>query len=270
MGKEMELINEPEGNESRLEELKSNVQLVEDVLKTVMKKNVDYGKIPGCGDKYTLLKPGAEKLCMLFRLAPELKVEKINLENGHREYEILCRMYHIPTGRFVGEGVGCCSTLEVRYRFRNENTGKSVPKEYWDTRDPELLGGKEFKAKKINDKWVIVRRVENEDLADEYNTAKKIAAKRAKSDAVLKCTGASMIFTQDLEDKVHHEQEETKEQSTNGNGVDPNKTYISTGRPVPKEFWDNKDPQLLGGKEFRYAKIDDQWMITREESSGQN
>ena len=36
----------------------------------VLREGTDYGKIPGAGDKATLLKPGAEKLSMFFGLSP--------------------------------------------------------------------------------------------------------------------------------------------------------------------------------------------------------
>ena len=43
-------------------------------------------------------------------------------------------------------------------------------------------------------------RIENEDIADVYNTVLKMAKKRALVDATLTATAASDIFTQDVED----------------------------------------------------------------------
>ena len=40
------------------------VALIQQILATAMKKGTHYDTIPGCGDKPTLLKPGAEKLCL--------------------------------------------------------------------------------------------------------------------------------------------------------------------------------------------------------------
>src|ERR1700752_3069008 len=43
----------------------------------LMKIDTDYGAIPGAGDKRTLLKPGAEKLCTFFGLSKRfILVEK--------------------------------------------------------------------------------------------------------------------------------------------------------------------------------------------------
>ncbi len=44
-----------------------------------------------------------------------------------------------------------------------------------------------------------VERIPNPDLADTYNTVDKMASKRARIDAVLAVTGASALFTQDVE-----------------------------------------------------------------------
>jgi hypothetical protein len=43
-------------------------------------------------------------------------------------------------------------------------------------------------------------KIENEDIADVYNTVLKMAKKRAYIDGILSSTGASDIFTQDFEE----------------------------------------------------------------------
>lgn len=97
-----------------LERVVEQAHKVNSLLQTVMKDGQHYGKIPGCGDKPTLLKPGAEKLGVMFRLAPRYKIEMRDLPNGHREYEVTCSLYHIHTQEFWGEGVGVCSTMESK------------------------------------------------------------------------------------------------------------------------------------------------------------
>jgi hypothetical protein len=185
----------------------SQVQLIQHVMEKVMKQDEHYGIIPGCGKKPSLLKAGAEKLSLTFRLAPSYEVTQKDLPNGHREYYVKCTLTHIPTDKIFGQGVGACSTMEGKYRFRTgevEFTGKEVPKEYWTNRDINLIGGKGFSTKK-NDKgkWEIViagEKVEHDNPADYYNTVLKMAKKRAHVDAVLTATAASDIFTQDVED----------------------------------------------------------------------
>jgi hypothetical protein len=193
-------------NQLSSRDLVAQVSLIQDVMRSVMKDGEHFGKIPGCGDKPTLLKAGAEKLGFTFRLSPAFTITKTDLHNGHREYEVVCSLTHINTGQIWGHGVGSCSTMESKYRYRSvsaESTGKPVPKDYWKDRDPSLLGGKGFIAQKIDGQWMICAKgdkVENENPADQYNTVLKMAKKRALVDAMLTCTAASDIFTQDIED----------------------------------------------------------------------
>jgi len=176
------------------------VRKIQEIQKNIMHEGEHFGKIPGCGDKPTLLKPGAEKLGLVFRLAPEFEVEQTEYEGGHREYRVTCRLRHINSGTIVGEEVGTCTTLESRYRYRTENTGKPVPKEYWDSPNSDLLGGPTFKPRKVDKSWFIYQTVEHENPSDYYNTCLKMGKKRAHVDAILTATAASDIFTQDIED----------------------------------------------------------------------
>lgn len=200
------------------DKLLAQVKIIEDVMKAVMKKDMHYGVIPGCGKKPTLLKPGAEKLCLAFRLAPSYSITSSTLPGGHREYETVCKLTSIVTGAFIGEGVGCCSTMEGKYRYRTgekETTEHAVPKTYWDCwkEDPEKalsilqkvsgMSGKLGIAKDDNGKWCIAiqgEKKEHDNPADYYNTVKKMSKKRALVDATLQATGASDHFTQDIED----------------------------------------------------------------------
>jgi len=192
----------------------TQVKLVQQMYEEIMKENEHYGKIPGCGDKPTLLKAGAEKLTFACRLAPTYEVERVDYNGSHREYIVTTTLTSIITGKVVGQGVGSCSTLENKYRFRTgpkEFTGNPVPKKYWDTRDSDpkgalkLLGGPGFGTGKNPDtgKWEITKqgeKVEHDNPADYYNTVLKMAKKRSLVDVTLTATAASDIFTQDIED----------------------------------------------------------------------
>lgn len=182
------------GRQLTVSELRSNVDLIRDVMKSVMVPDVHYGIIPGCGDKPALFQPGAQKLGLLFNLAPSYTIEVNALPNDHREYEVICTLTHRDSGRVITQGVGVCTTMESKYRFRWENTGDPVPPRYWDTRDSEIIGGPAFVPRKTGGKWVIFHRVEHDNPADYYNTVKKIAKKRAYNDAILTATAASDIF----------------------------------------------------------------------------
>jgi hypothetical protein len=88
-----------------------------EVMHAVMKDGEHYGKVGGT-QKPTLLKAGAEVLATVFGLAPTFKITRTDLEGGHREYEIVCTLTQFQTGAVLGEGVGSCSTMESKYRWR--------------------------------------------------------------------------------------------------------------------------------------------------------
>jgi len=186
-------------------------QILQQAMAQAMKPNIDFGKIPGCGPKPTLLKPGAEKIANLFRLAPKTVFEIIDMPNGHREYRATCSLY-ATDGTFLGDGSGSCSTMESKYRYRNSERVCPACGESAIIKGKAEYGGGWVCFKKkggcgatfddddpaITDQEV--GKVENPDIADVYNTCEKMADKRAFVAAVLKVTGASEVFTQDIED----------------------------------------------------------------------
>lgn len=206
-------------------EVMQQVQAIQQLMRDGMTQDEHYGIIPGTNSKKpTLLKSGAEKLGLMFRLAPKYEITENNLPNNHKEFRITCSLYHINTGSFWGQGVGYCSTMESKYRYRSgvgESTKVQVPKAYWDLRRVgksdealQLIGGKGYTTKKGDDGlWWIhekIEKTENPDIADVYNTALKIGKKRALVDATLTATAASDIFTQDLEEIMPEKVEAAK------------------------------------------------------------
>lgn len=161
----------------------SHVATVQEVMKAVMKKDVHYGVIPGT-DKPTLLKPGAEVLCMAFRIADRYEIEDLS-EGSTVRYRVTCVGSHQTMGTVLGSGMGEASSGEEKYKWR-----KAWDDEFDAT--PENL--RRIKKGKYTTKQV---RTEPADLA---NTILKMANKRAKMAMVLNVTAASDCFTQDLED----------------------------------------------------------------------
>lgn len=84
------------------------------VVQGTLKENHDYGIIPGT-NKPTLLKPGAEKILMLFGLASEYElIEKIqDYDKGFFAYTVKCTL--LKNGEKITEGVGSCNTKEKKY-----------------------------------------------------------------------------------------------------------------------------------------------------------
>lgn len=225
------------------QEVRRQVNLIQEIMRDVMQNGEHYGKIPGCGPKPTLLQPGAQKLILTFRFVPDPEMTVVEMGGGHREVRCKVRLY-ASNGAFLGAGVGTCSTKEGKYRYRSgptEFTDIPVPPKYWDLRatDPkaaQALLGDGMQAKK-NDagQWVCARKgeqVEHDNPADYYNTVEKIAYKRALVSATLTVTAASDIFTQDIEDLP--EAFRSHDQSAQaGAGTAPTKTSAqSTGPSV--------------------------------------
>lgn len=140
---------------------------------TVLQQGVDFDKIPGT-DKPTLLKPGADLLCQIFHFysgEPKILSFLEDFEKGILSYTISIPIIHRDTGTIMGVGIGSSNSYEVRYKYR-----------YVDSEEGERV------------------KVENPEPADQQNTLIKMASKRAYIDGVLKATGASRMFTQDIED----------------------------------------------------------------------
>jgi len=214
MNTEIQVIN-MEDHAMTPEIMQKQVNVLQETMRQVMQKDVHYGVIPGCGTKPTLLKPGAEKICTTFRLSPTYEIHAKNLEHGHREYEMICTLTHIPSGQRVAQGVGLCSSMESKYRYRKaELICPECGNAAIFPAKPEYNNGKKgwFCWKKkggcdskfsFEDSRIVDQpqgKTENEDLADCFNTVLKMAKKRAHVDAVLTATAASDIFTQDIEE----------------------------------------------------------------------
>lgn len=171
-------------------EVVAHAKTVQQVMQAVMKPNVHYGAIPGAGDKPTLLKSGAEVLCMTFRIADKYEVSDLS-RDGVIRYRVNCIGERQQSGVPLGSGLGECSTDEEKYRWR-----KAVCAEEFEA-TPETHRRLKFGRKQGGHYTVQQVRTEPADLA---NTVLKMACKRAKIAMVLNVTAASDMFSQDLED----------------------------------------------------------------------
>ena len=99
--------------------IKRRMNAIQELMENVLKDGEHYGTIPGCGTKKALLQSGAEKLCVLFQFRPEYHVKETVLPNGHMKFDTVTDIIFIPTGNKVGQGIGTCSTMEGKYRYRN-------------------------------------------------------------------------------------------------------------------------------------------------------
>lgn len=204
--------------ELSITDVRNQVAKIQQLMHEVLQEGQHYGTIPGA-EKPSLFKPGAEKINFMFRLGTgKLDIVKLDFDNGHREITVTTPIIHIPTNTVVAYGIGSCSTLESKYRYRNG--AKKCPacgKETIIKGKEEYGGGWVCYAKKggcnakykENDTAITsqaVGKIENPDIADVYNTVLKMAAKRSYVDGTIKASAASDFFTQDIEDFVEEEQ----------------------------------------------------------------
>lgn len=167
-------------------QIRADVNLIQEVMKAVMTPQVHYGTVPGCGDKPTLLKPGAEKIASTFRLAIEPVVEDLSSGDEIR-YRVSAKVTSQVNGAYLGSGIGEASTNEEKYKWR-----KVVSAAEWEATPEDRK-----RVKYARDYTTQQIRTNPSDVA---NTVLKMAKKRALIDAVLTITAASDCFTQDIED----------------------------------------------------------------------
>ena len=191
------------------------------VSSNLMKKDVDYGVIPGT-PKPTLLKPGAEKLCTFFGLASHFQI-LTSIEDWMGEHHdgepFFYYLYRCQLWRgdlLVAEGDGSCNSWEKKYRWRsadrlcphcNKPTIIKGREEYgggWLCFTKKGGCGAKFRDGDESIESQVVGHVPNPDIADQVNTVQKMAQKRALVQATLLAVNASEFFTQDVEDMMVH------------------------------------------------------------------
>lgn len=166
-------------------DVRAQVNLIQEVMRSVMKPKEHYGTIPGCGTKPSLFKPGAEKIMATFRIAAVPEVEDLSTSDEAR-YRVMCKGVS-ASGVLLGVGVGECSSKEKKYNWR-----AVVSLAEWEATPED--------RRRIHYTRDSEERQVRTNHADIANTILKMAKKRALVDMVLTATAASDIFTQDIED----------------------------------------------------------------------
>lgn len=170
-------------------EIRAQVNLIQEVMKAVMKEGTHFGVIPGC-KKPSLWKPGSETLLSTFRIAIEPIVEDLSTPDEAR-YRVITRATS-GNGTFLGAGVGEASSNEDKYKWREaicEQEFEAFPEDRKRMKFKKGQGGRAFTVLQVRT-----------DKADVANTVLKMAKKRSQIDVTLTVTAASDIFTQDVED----------------------------------------------------------------------
>lgn len=199
-----------------LVEMRERVEQLDGFYRGLMQKDTDYGEIPGT-NKPTLYQPGAQMLDQIFGYSPRFEILPSSVIDWQRpipffHYVLLCRLISLRSGDTVAEGIGSCNSYEDKYRWRNAKRTCPECKVEAIIKGKQEYGGGWLCFKRNNGCGAKFRdgdsaiesqqagRVENEDTASLENTISKMAQKRAHIAATLNATGASRIFTQDIED----------------------------------------------------------------------
>ena len=102
-----------------IEAMSERIQLMKKFVTSQLKESMDgdYAKIPGTPKK-SLLKPGAEKLLLLFKLGFKFTIinQVIDLIIGEISFMTKCEVYRKEDGVVVGEYIAFCSNKEKKYK----------------------------------------------------------------------------------------------------------------------------------------------------------
>lgn len=169
-------------------DVRAQVNLMQDVMLEVMRKDTHFGIIPGTKTP-SLYKPGAEKIMSTFRLAANPEVTDLG-RDGEVHYRVKVSILS-ASGAFLGAGIGECSSSEDKYAWR-----AAVCDEEFDSTPENRRRTKFSKYKGSIERKKQIRT----NPADVSNTILKMAKKRGLIDGVLTVTAASDLFTQDIED----------------------------------------------------------------------
>lgn len=176
-----------------------------------LRESLDYGTIPGCGDKPVLFKPGAEKIATLFGL--RINIERTDVVKDftgkdfggepffYFEYLCILKDRH---GDVVAQCSGSCNSWEDKYRWRKSERCcpqcgqptilKSKQDGSWFCWTKKGGCGAKYPKGDAAIESQKVGRVPNERIFDQVNTIDKMSQKRAVVGAVILAANASNYF----------------------------------------------------------------------------
>lgn len=247
---EMRAIGRTDDGEWTVEHMVAQAMKIQRCMEAVMVDGEHYGVIPGTQGrdgkppKKTLLKPGAEKLCLMFRLCPEYETLRAEQSSTLISYTVRCILTHIPSGNRIATGLGSCNSREKKYTRAAAKTCPNCSKTTIFRSKNESEGWYCWRKKdgcgatfKPDDTSITEQASGVEDPSDLDNTILKMACKRALVAAVLNGTAASDCFTQDLEDLTEKAAEYTPPPAKEaapavGKGASTAESVAATARPA--------------------------------------
>ena len=232
-----------------LDQTRDQLVLLENFVRDVLRKDEDYGVIPGTKGKPSLLKPGAANITAAFNCHAEPVIDSHVLDptSAFVSYEAHVDLVSNLSGNVMARGFGNCNSYEVKYRYR-------IARHICPTCEQEAVvkGKAEYgggwlcfkKAGGCGSKWSDgaqeiegqkVGKVENENPLELANTIKKMAIKRAEVDAAMRLPGVARFFTQDMEDMALDKGHEHQEEQIVKPSAPTEPPPLPTGPPGPKE-----------------------------------
>lgn len=204
-GGAVEIFHEltPDALKEAIEREKKMRAIIITYYREAMVQGHHYYNLPGQQSrKPSLSKEGALNLCSLFKVYPDPEPPfEIFHEDGHYSVRTRVHLRSLRTGQIVATGDGFCSTRESKYAYRWE----------WGSRVPSHLDKENLPTRQVGQNKTTQYRVDNEDLADQYNTVLKMSFKRGAVGSTCNLPLVSEIFTQDVEDQIEeHSQNVTR------------------------------------------------------------
>lgn len=193
----------PTDIQTKVDQMIKNRNYIVEKVKPLLIPDIDIYQFEGM-KKPSLGKPGAEKLAAIFGLTASFEVDKETMlvmgsTTGGKQYiTYICNLYR--HGQPVGQGRGATFVEYERTNYRNANVqeyNEAKTKPDFNADDWKEAIGKYGKYYRMKDGVVF------DQLA--LNKAIKMAQKSAYVDAVIRTTGMSDLFTQDIEDMPHEE-----------------------------------------------------------------
>ena len=174
---------------------------LDQLYRDLLQEGTDYGILPGT-TKPCMFKSGAEILAKYFGLTTSSRLVQriVEREPPYIEFQFTTDVYYMGTK--VADGSGSCNSMEPKYAFRYDHGSQ--------------------------------REATRNEIFGLLNTIMKMALKRSYIDAVLRATGASRIFTQDLEDMEPAVQNGSVSQAAAGTdgGVQHSRERPATDRQI--------------------------------------
>lgn len=180
----------PKTSPHAIQQTKQQIALLQGMVKDLLKREVDYGRIPGTPSD-SLWDPGASTIISAFNCYPGQR-RILSLRDDTERISVMVEVPIISriTGRVMATGVGAASTMETKYKYR------------WLSREEALTLGfdeeslKTLKTKADKQTGEPQYRIPNPEHGELLNTIFKMAAKRAEVDAAQSLPGVSSVLRQ--------------------------------------------------------------------------